>query len=149
LNRFTNNSWRISQTTQRVASQRLPYAPRFTDRSLAPAVIAIRQSVALLPSSVILAMILLATSAICWTVITRSRSEFESSYAQYGRMLSDIEKTRHFNAILRTDIRKIETEPAMIEAAARAKLGMVRPNDIVVPTRDKSQIDLATLSIVR
>ena len=65
-------------------------------------------------------------------------------------MVSDIEAVRRSNTTLQIEIRRLESEPIMIETAARRKLGMVKPTDIVVPRRVKSQsTDVAMLSVVR
>jgi cell division protein FtsB len=80
-------------------------------------------------------MILMAGAAICATVTIRARTQFRLSEAQYQRMSSDIETLRRTNIALQVEIHRMTTEPATIESAARARLGMVRPTDIVVPTR--------------
>ena len=151
MNRLVSNSWPTRRPTQAVIAQRPGYFPsREIYRSVAPSIAAIGRSFALLPSSLMLIMILVASSAICWAVIARSQSEFQSSYSQYGRMVSDIEAVRRSNATLQIEIRRLESEPTMIETAARRKLGMVKPTDIVVPRRVKSQsTDVAMLSVVR
>lgn len=94
-------------------------------------------------------MILFSGVGICSAVIMKSRAQLKDSAAQYGRMASDIEVMRRTNVALQLEIRRMTTEPAMIESAARARLGMVKPTDIVVPVQSRPGTNLATLSFVR
>ena len=86
----------------------------------------------LLPSWVILATVLLAASAICATVIIRSRAEFQSSSGQRERLVSEIDFVRGANASLQVEVHRLTSDPNTIELAARERLGMVKANDIVV-----------------
>ena len=52
---------------------------------------------------------------------------------QYMRMQGDVEELRNANQFLRTEIQQLSSDPRAIEAAARTRLNMVRPNEIVVP----------------
>jgi len=52
---------------------------------------------------------------------------------QYGRMQSDVDQLRSSNQVLRVEIERLSSDPRAIEAAARARLNMVRANEIVVP----------------
>ena len=94
-------------------------------------------------------MIVLAGVAICSTVILRASSERRASEWQLNRVSSEIESLRRSNLSLQTEIQRMNSDPAIIESAARARLGMVRPTDIVVPIIPTSRTNLATLSFVR
>ena len=94
-------------------------------------------------------MILLAASAICVTVNLRGSAEAKSGARQLQQLATDIDAMRKSNARLELQVRQIKTDPAIIESAARARLGMVRPTDIVVPIKSQSATNLATLSFVR
>ena len=91
------------------------------------------QRLTLIPSRVILGMILLAALGVCSTVIHRSRAQLTTSSLQYQRMSSEIDFIRRSNASLAVEIGGMASDPAVIESSARARLGMVRANDIVVP----------------
>jgi cell division protein FtsB len=95
-------------------------------------------------------MILLATLAICSTVIMRTRTEVQASALEFKRLGAEIETTRHVNESLQIEIRRMTSDPNMIETAARARLGMVRPDDVVVPVESvQHSSSLGTLSFVR
>ena len=95
-------------------------------------------------------MVLLASLAICSTVITRTRAELKASSLQYGRMAAEIDTMRRSNAALQTEIHRISSDPRMIESAARSRLGMVKPDDIVVPIKSvESNANSGMLSFVR
>jgi cell division protein FtsB len=94
-------------------------------------------------------MILLAASAICVTVNLRGQAEARLAARQFEQLATDTDGLRKANAQLERQVRQITTDPAIIESAARARLGMVRPTDIVVPIKSQSATNLATLSFVR
>ena len=86
------------------------------------------------PSWVLLVMIILAALGTASAVTVRMRSELQFSSQQYQRTASEVERLRHGNASLGIEIRRMTNDPRLIESVARSRLGMVRPNDIVVPT---------------
>lgn len=149
MNRVGNTYWLSNrQVTQRVRTQALPTLPvRELSRELLPATLAWLR---FLPSWIFLAMILIATLGICSTVVVRSRSELKASALQFDRMTSEIDVIRRSNASLQVEIHRMTNDPSMIESAARARLGMVRPNDIVVPMESVRPVsNFGTLSFVR
>lgn len=86
----------------------------------------------LVPSWVVFTTILLATTAICGTVILRSRAELRASSGQRQMVESEIQSLRLMNEGLRLDIQRLNQDPNAIEFAARERLGMVKATDIVV-----------------
>jgi cell division protein FtsB len=48
-------------------------------------------------------------------------------------MNGEIDAVRRVNDSLRLEIRRMTNDPNIIESAARTRLGMVRPNDVVIP----------------
>ena len=92
----------------------------------------------------------MATLAICSTVIMRTRAEAQASTLELQRLGAEVETTRQVNESLKIEIRRMTSDPNMIETAARARLGMVRPNDVVVPVESvQHSSSLGTLSFVR
>ena len=149
MNRIGNTYWLANrQLTQRVAQQALPHIPvREFSRELFPATLVWLR---LIPSWVLLAMILIATLGICSTVVMRSRAELKASSLQFDRMTSEIDAIRRTNASLQVEIHRMTNDPSMIESAARERLGMVRPNDIVLPMESVRPVsNLGALSFVR
>lgn len=149
MNRVVNTYWLSNRKlTQRVAVQALPPLPvREFSRELFPTTLG---ALRLIPSWVFLAMILIATLGICSTVVLRSRVELKASSSQFDRMTSQVDALRRSNAALQVEIHRITTDPGAIESAARERLGMVRPSDIVVPIESiHSTSNLGTVSFVR
>jgi cell division protein FtsL len=149
LNRVGNTYWLSNRTvTQRLAVQALPpLRVHELSRELIPATLG---SLRLVPSWILLAMILIATLGICSTVVMRSRAELRVSSLQFDRMTSEIDALRRSNASLQVEIHRLTTDPGTIESAARERLGMVRPNDIVVPIESIRPVtNFGTLSFVR
>ena len=95
-------------------------------------------------------MILVATAAVCATVIIKARSEFQLSASQKQQMLADIETLGRTNHSLEVEVQRLTTDSKAIEVAARQRLGMVMPSDIVVPIESvTSNASFRTLSFVR
>ena len=149
MNRVGNTYWLSNRKlAQRVAVQGLPPLPvREFSRDLFPTTLGSLRSI---PSWILLAMILIATLGICSTVVMRSRAELKASSAQFDRITSQVDALRRSNASLQVEIHRITTDPDTIESAARERLGMVRPNDIVVPIESiHAASNLGTVSFVR
>jgi cell division protein FtsB len=148
LNRLGNTYWLSNrQATQRVA-QTIPMLPvRDISREVFPVALGWLR---MIPSWMFLAMILMATLGICSTVITRSKAELKASTTEYGRISSEIASIRRSNTSLQVEIRRMASDPSTIESAARERLGMVRPNDVVVPIESIGPVsNFGTLSFVR
>lgn len=93
----------------------------------------VRRRGGLIPAWVIFGMIILGTFAICVAVTMRTRTRMSLASDQYVRMQADVDGLRNANQSLRLEIEKLRTDPRTIEVAARIRLNMVRPNEIVVP----------------
>jgi cell division protein FtsB len=93
----------------------------------------VRRRGGLIPAWVIFGMIILGTFAICVAVNMRTRTRMSMASDQYVRMQTDVDGLRNANQSLRLEIEKLRTDPRTIEVAARSRLNMVRPNEIVVP----------------
>jgi cell division protein FtsB len=93
----------------------------------------VRRRGGLIPAWVIFGMIILGTFAICVAVTMRTRTRMSLASDQYVRMQADVDGLRNANKSLRFEIEKLRTDPRTIEVAARSRLNMVRPNEIVVP----------------
>ena len=144
----STSGWLMNRNaTQSVITQALPAVPtRDAARELFYLAI---PRVGLLPSWAILLMIILATSGICASVVIRSRGAFRESSEQLLRMTSEIQALRQQNGNLQSDIRRLTNDSKAIELAARERLGMVRPNDVIVPIESIPSSSLGTLSFVR
>lgn len=144
-----NKYWLSDQrVAQRIAAQAFP--PFAIPNPSLPAVrILVSNLSSSIPSWIILVMIILAVLGTASTVIVRMRSELRFSTQQYQRTASEIEILRRGNAMLGTEINRITNDPRMIESVARSRLGMVRPNDIVVPTEPRERSNLGALLLAR
>jgi cell division protein FtsB len=113
-----------------IAAQSVPLMPgRESSRELfLPAL----QWIGVVPSGAVLLMIILATSAVCGTAILRARTEFQTSAAQLSQMSSEIDSLRYRNQNLLSEVDRLTKDSNAIELAARERLGMVKPNDVVV-----------------
>ncbi len=142
---MTNTEWLRNRAPRfGVVAQTLPM------RSATDLVVPAVRSLNLLPSWTLLAMIVLAATAVCATVIVKSRSEFQASFGQQQQMLAEIDALGRANHSLELEIKRLTNDSGTIELAARERLGMVMPSDIVVPIESvTSNTTLRTVSFVR
>jgi cell division protein FtsL len=96
------------------------------------------------------ATVMLAATAVCATVILSSQNQLRVASSEYQRMTSQIASLRQTNQRLEGDVRRITSDTSAIEVAARERLGMVRPTDVVVPIESQiSTSSAGTVSFVR
>lgn len=136
MSKVANTYWVDSRLdAQRVTARALPsFAPvRDISREIIGSPAEVRRRGGLIPAWVFFGIIFLATLALCFTVNMRTRSELSSSTEQYQRINAEIDTLRRTNASLGLEIRRLREDPRAIESAARTRLNMVRPNEIVVP----------------
>ena len=93
----------------------------------------VRRRGGVIPSWVVFGMILLATLAVCVTVNMRTRAKVQVAAQQLTAMQTDVEALRSMNQSLKSELQRLRTDPRTIELAARARLNMVRSNEVVVP----------------
>ena len=136
MSRVMNSYW----VDERIRAQRV--APRAASpfasvREISQDIIGtpaeVRRRGGIIPAWVVFGMVILATFAICVSVTMRTRTRMSLASQQYGRMQSDVDQLRSSNQALRVEIERLNSDPRAIEAAARARLNMVRANEIVVP----------------
>jgi cell division protein FtsB len=78
---------------------------------------------------------MLATFAVCVTVTMRADAALRGASQKYEQMNTDVEKVRETNDTLRRQVERLREDRRTIEAAARSRLNMVRPNEVVVPLK--------------
>lgn len=140
MSKAANTYWVDSRlNAQRVAVRPLPsFAPvRDLSRELIGSRAEVRRRGGVIPAWVFFGMIFLATLGFCVTVNMRSRSELSTSAEQYQKISGEIEKLRRTNANLGLEIRRLRDDPRTIESAARSRLNMIHPNEIVVPLNNE------------
>jgi cell division protein FtsB len=85
------------------------------------------------PSWVVFSMIMLATFAVCVTVMMRTHAARGAAEQRFVQMETEVQGIRHKNEALRRDVERLRKDPRTREAAARERLNMVRANEVVVP----------------
>jgi cell division protein FtsB len=86
-----------------------------------------------IPSWVVFSMIMLATFAVCVTVTMRTHAARGAAEQRFGQMEAEVQGIRQKNEALRRDVERLRMDPRTRETAARARLNMVRANEVVVP----------------
>lgn len=138
MNKAANTYWIDSRlSSQRPAARAITLPPRGTADELASAP-AVARDVAksrrlAVPSWVYFCTVMLATFALCVTVTIRTHAEMGAAEKKLEGMSTDVERLKETNESLRREAERLRTDPRAIETAARTRLNMVRPNEIVVP----------------
>jgi cell division protein FtsB len=77
-------------------------------------------------------MVILAASAICVSVYTRTNSEYEAATVKHKSVAGRVEELRVETERKEREVYMLKTDPEIIESCARQELGLVRSNDIVI-----------------
>jgi cell division protein FtsL len=125
---------------ERLRSQRVttrPLSPVIPVREISRTVIGSRTEVrrrgGLVPAWVVFGIVIAAAAALCVSVTMRTRGEAAFASVQREKITSEVQQLRQTNAALEQEIRRLSTDSRTIETAARSRLNMVRPNEIVAP----------------
>ena len=135
MNKVANSYWTDSRlATQRPAARTLslPSAAELS-RELVGTRAEVRRRGGLIPSWMIFTMIMLATFALCLTVTLRTHAQMSTAGQRFSQMSADVQTMRNSNESLRREVERLRKDPRAIESAARTRLNMVRPNEIVIP----------------
>ena len=139
MNKAANTYWTDSRlATQRPAARPLTLAApaREITRELVGTRTEVRRRGGLIPSWAVFTMIMLATLALCVTVTMRTHAEMRSAEQKFSQMNAEVQAISNTNDSLKREVQRLQTDPRAIESAARARLNMVRANEIVVPVSD-------------
>ena len=92
-----------------------------------------RRSPFAIPSWVVFSMVMLATFAVCVTVTMRTHAARGAAAQRFEQMSTEVRSIREKNESLRRDVERLNIDPRTRETAARARLNMVKANEVVVP----------------
>lgn len=87
-------------------------------------------------------MVILAASAICVSVYTRTNSEYEAATARHRSVAAKVEELRVETERKAREVQMLKTDPEIIESCARQELGLVRSNDVVIKLAPEPKQDL-------
>ena len=137
MNKAANTYWTDSRlAAQRPAARPLTLAApaRELSRELVGTRAEVRRRGGLIPSWAVFTMIMLATLALCVTVTMRTHAERQSAEQKFSQMRTEVQAINNTNDSLKREIKQLQDRNSRaIEDAARARLNMIRPNEIVVP----------------
>jgi len=137
LNKAANTYWTDSRLdAQRPATRPLTLATpaRELTRELVGSRTEVRRRGGLIPSWAVFTMIMLATFALCVTVTMRTHAEMRNAEQKFSQMSTEVQAISNTNDSLKREVNRLQDHNSRaIEDAARARLNMIRPNEIVVP----------------
>ncbi|MCA1556740.1 MAG: septum formation initiator family protein [Acidobacteria bacterium] len=133
MNKAANTYW----TDSRLDAQRpltLATPARELTRELIGTRTEVRRRGGLIPSWAVFTMIMLTTFALCVTVTMRTHAEMRSAEQKFSQMSTEVQAISNTNDSLKREVKRLQDHNSRaIEDAARARLNMIRPNEIVVP----------------
>ena len=137
MNKAANTYWTDSRLdAQRPATRPLTLATpaRELTRELVGTRTEVRRRGGLIPSWTVFTMIMLATFALCVTVTMRTHAEMRNAEQKFSQMNTEVQTISNTNDSLKREVKRLQDHNSRaIEDAARARLNMIRPNEIVVP----------------
>ena len=80
----------------------------------------------------IVVMVLMAATLICYSYYNQMRAELDAARAEHARIEAEAAQLSIENARIASEVEGLKTNPEVIERAARERLGMVRPGEIVL-----------------
>lgn len=130
---WTDARLATQQPTARALTLPSPVVPAAAAVEAVSARAAVRRRDFALPSWVVFCMIMLATFAVCVTVTIRTHAGMGAAEKRFEQVSTHVEMIKGDNAMLRERVERLRSDPRTIEATARERMNMVRPNEIVVP----------------
>jgi cell division protein FtsB len=79
-------------------------------------------------------MVILAATAICFSVYMRTRAERTAAEAKYQAASTRVEELRVDTERLEREVVRLKTDPKLIETVARQSLGLVRSGEVIIKT---------------
>lgn len=86
----------------------------------------------IIPNWIIFVFIVAITFALCVILNVKIRSEMQTELQQQQQLHTEIEQLQNFNSALADEVRRLQSDPATIERAARERLNMGRPDEKVL-----------------
>ena len=136
MNKAADGYWTDSRlAAQRPAARPFPLSVPAGElsRELIGTRAEVRRRGGLIPSWVLFTMIVLATFALCLSVTVRTHAEMSTAGQKLHQVNTDVQTLRNTNDSLRREVQRLRTDTRAIESAARSRLNMVRPNEVVIP----------------
>jgi cell division protein FtsB len=94
----------------------------------------VRQRGGVIPSWVLLGVIALTLTLLCFSLTLRTRASLNLARARYESEAARVEEIRRGNAEMEAEIKRLQTDPSAIADVAH-QYGLIRPNEKVVLLR--------------
>ncbi|HYP50314.1 MAG TPA: septum formation initiator family protein [Pyrinomonadaceae bacterium] len=124
-----NTARPVAGTSQRKTPVYLPGRAEARERIAKRA--AARQN-KFIPNWIIFVFVVAITFALCVILNVKTRSEMQKELLDQQQLHTEIEQLQNFNSALADEVRRLQSDPATIERAARERLGMVGKNEQVL-----------------
>lgn len=137
MNKARSTSWndRLLQR-QRAVAQSWPSIPSPAEvwETFTGTRAEVRQRGGVIPSWVLLGVIALTLTLLCFSLTLRTRASLNLARARYESEAARVEEIRRGNAEMEAEIKRLQTDPSAIADVAH-QYGLIRPNEKVVLLR--------------
>jgi cell division protein FtsB len=136
LNKAADTHWTDSRlAAQRPAARPFPLSVPTGElsRELIGTRAEVRRRGGIIPSWVVFATVVLATFALCLSVTVRTYAEMRAAGQRVEQVRTEVQSLHNTNESLRREVQRLRSDSRAIESAARSRLNMVRPNEVVIP----------------
>lgn len=132
MNKVASSYWVDARFTARNSATHT-FAPATTTGARAATRSRAKARRANVSSFAVFGMVIVTMFALCLTVTLRTHAEAQTAASHHASVNAEVEALRDTNTELLRRVEQLRTDPRAIETAARERLGMVRPSDVIVP----------------
>ena len=83
--------------------------------------------------------VILAATGLCISVYYRAHGELASAVSRHQSAAERVAELKRVNEKLSREVEQLKSDPKMIEAIARERLGFVRPGDVVIRIGEEAE----------
>ena len=91
--------------------------------------------------------VILAATALCVSVYYRAHGELAGAMLRHQSASDRVAELRRVNERLAREVEQLKSDPRMIEAMARERLGFIKPGDVVIKIGEEG--DDSSASVVK
>jgi cell division protein FtsB len=93
--------------------------------------------------------VILAATALCVSVYYRAHGELASAMSKHQSAADRVAELKRANEKLGREVEQLKSDPRMIEAVARERLGFIRPGEVVIKIGEEADDSSAAVVKIR
>ena len=93
--------------------------------------------------------VILAATGLCVSVYYRAHGELSMAMLRHRSAADRVAELKRDNEKLSREVEQLKTDPVMIEAVAREKLGFIRPGEVIIKIGEEADDSSAAVIRIR